>query len=112
MSDIRVPQTPDPGAHVVQVTSNGHGGHHAQGDGQPRERHEAAPGAEELAVALAGSGRSALAAQFTQDAEGNALIRIVDRARGDTVAVVSPEELRELAERTGLPPGLLVRAAS
>jgi hypothetical protein len=113
MSDIRVPGLPDPAVHVTQVTTNGQGGRHAPHDDQPREhREETRRGSEELAVALSDSGRSALSAEFTQDAEGNALIRIVDRERGDTVAVITPEELHDLAERTGLPPGLLVQAAS
>ncbi len=113
MSDIRVPGPPDPTVHVAQIRTHGDGGgHHAQGDAQPHERREEPRGAEELSVALAGSGRSALAAQFVQDAEGNALIRIVDRERGDVVAVITPEELRALAEQTGLPPGLLVQASS
>lgn len=113
MSDLRVPPTADPAAHVAQVATDGHGGRQAPGDGQPRERHEPSqPGAEELAVALSDTGRPALAAQFTQDADGRALIRIVDRSRGETVAVVTPEELRDLADRTGLPPGLLVHTES
>jgi hypothetical protein len=113
MSDIRVPGLPDPAAHVAQITTNGQGGHHAQSDAEPHDhRGGDRRGAEELAVALADSGRSALAAEFFQDADGHALIKIVDRERGDTVAVITPEELRDLAERTGLPPGLLVQAIS
>jgi hypothetical protein len=77
----------------------------ADGDAHP-------PGAEELAVALAGDGRAELAAQLDQDENGVPVIRIVDRERGETVAVLTPEELRDLAEQTGLPPGMLLRARS
>ena len=44
--------------------------------------------------------------------DGTALVRIVDTARDETVAVVTPEELRDLAQRTGLPAGLLPQRAS
>ena len=40
------------------------------------------------------------------------MIRIVDRESGESVAVVTPEELRELAEQTGLPTGMLLQAQS
>ena len=36
----------------------------------------------------------------------------VDRDRGETVALLTPEELRDLAEQTGLPAGLLVHISS
>jgi len=91
---------------------------HEDGGRRRREEHEDAPprrqrsGAEELAVALVDGARADLEARFEQDAEGHARIGIVDRERGETVAVLTPEELRELAERTGLPPGLLVQASS
>ena len=83
-----------------------------QGGGQER------PGAEELALALDGSlagsfdGRSRLSARFEQDADGQPLVRILDAERGETVALLTPEELRALAEQTGLPPGMLVRLSS
>jgi hypothetical protein len=111
MSDMRVPRPIDASTHVTTVTANGQGGRHAQGEQHSRPRHEQR-GAEELAVALSENGRAALGAQLIQDADGNALIRIIDRERGETIAVVSPEALRELAERTGLPKGLLVEMTS
>ncbi|MQA00605.1 MAG: hypothetical protein GEU80_14955 [Dehalococcoidia bacterium] len=82
------------------------------------EQHQDAPprrqrsGAEELSLALIDGARGHLEARFEQDAEGHARIRIVDRERGETVAVLTPEELRALAEQTGLPPGLLVQTSS
>lgn len=74
-----------------------------------RERREG--GREELAIALDEPGR-ALAAHLEQDADGVPMVRITDRLRGDTVAVVTPEELRSMAEQTGLPAGLLFQARS
>jgi hypothetical protein len=46
------------------------------------------------------------------DADGQAIVRVVDRADGQTVAILTPEELRSLAEQTGLPSGLLFQARS
>ncbi|MFA7249297.1 MAG: hypothetical protein WC273_06635 [Dehalococcoidia bacterium] len=74
------------------------------GGGQSR------PGAEELAVAL--DGRQQLSARFEQDADGQPLVRVFDRERGETVALLTPEELRALAEQTGLPPGMLIHVSS
>jgi hypothetical protein len=77
---------------------------------QPSARGRARPGAEELAVAL--DARRQLSAHFEQDAEGQPLVRITDRERGETVALLTPEELRTLAEQTGLPSGMLVYISS
>ena len=93
------------------IASDGRSGNQRRDGQEPRQRRER-PGAEELAVALAEDGRAAMEARYEQDADGNALIRIVDTARGETVAVVTPDELRRLAEQTGLPAGLLVRTSS
>lgn len=106
MADLRIQQSQP--VQAVRVTSDGRGGTPQREQSPPRERQER-HGADELAVALAGDGRAAMEAYFEQDAEGNPLIRIVDTARGETVAVVTPEELRALTEQTGLPPGLLMR---
>ena len=75
-----------------------------------RDGEQPSPGAEELAVAL--DGRRRLAARFEQDADGQPLVRVVDRDRGETVALLTPEELRRLAEQTGLPTGMLVHLSS
>lgn len=80
-----------------------------------RREHEEEPparGAEELAVALDEGRRAHLAARLEQDADGMPLVRIIDRDRGETVAVLTPEELRALAEQTGLPSGLLFQGRS
>ena len=111
MSDIRVPRPIDASNHVPTVTTGGQGGRHAPDEQPPHPRPEPR-GAEELSLALSENGRGALKAQLVHDAEGNALIQIIDRERGETIATVSPETLRELAERTGLPKGLLVEMTS
>jgi hypothetical protein len=108
MADIRIQQPVPVQATPVSGDSRGGGGHRDQSP--PRERPDR-HGAEELAVALAGDGRAAMEAHYEQDPAGNPLIRIVDTARGETVAVVTPEELRALTEHIGLPPGLLLRTS-
>ena len=50
--------------------------------------------------------------QLEQNEQGETVIRIVDSASGETVAVVTPEQLRELSEQTGLPAGMLIEAKS
>ncbi len=112
MSDLRVQQF-DPGAErALAVSRDGGGGNQDGGEPMPRQ-HDAPAGAEELAVALAESDRGdTLVASYEVDADGEPLIRIVDRSRDETVALITPEELKTLAEDTGLPPGLLVRVSS
>lgn len=111
MADLRVTRSDDASRQVAGVTSDGDGQEQRRGQEQPRER-GAAPGAEELAVAFAEDGRAAIEARYEQDADGNPRIRIVDRESGETIAVVTPEELRALAEQTGLPPGLLIHTST
>ncbi len=85
-----------------------------EGERQPQHQQsgggKSRPGAEELAVAM--DGRQQLAARFEQEADGQPLVRIFDRESGETVALLTPEELRVLAEQTGLPPGMLVHVSS
>jgi hypothetical protein len=78
---------------------------------QQREPQDQPGGREELAVALGEPGRM-LRAELEQDADGEILVRVVDRNRGEVVAVLSPAELRALADQTGLPAGLLFQARS
>ncbi len=95
------------GTPAVGADQRRRGGNPQQQPGGGRSR----PGAEELAVAL--DGRGQLSARFELDAEGQPLVRVFDRERGETVALLTPEELRALAERTGgLPPGMLVHLSS
>ena len=108
MADLRIQHTTP--VQAARVSPDGRGGTPHRDQPPPRERQER-HGADELAVALAGGGRTAMEAHLEQDADGNPLIRIVDIARGETVAVVTPEELRALTEQTGLLPGLLLRAS-
>ena len=53
-----------------------------------------------------------MAAHLEQTEDGATIIRVVDQESGETIAVVTPEELRELAEQTGLPTGMLLQAKS
>ncbi len=112
MADLRIP---GPGAGSPPVSNVGADG----GREQPRheqppegERRAPRPGAEELAVALAAGDGLAMEAHYEQDAGGNPLIRITDRERGETVALLTPEELAALTEQTGLPPGLLLHRST
>ena len=82
------------------------------GDSREQRKSQDQPGGrEELAVALGEPGRM-LRAELEQDADGELLVRVVDRNRGEVVAVLSPDELRALADQTGLPSGLLFQARS
>lgn len=111
MADIRVTRGDDAARQVSGVSSDGDGQAQRRGQEQPQER-RAAPGAEELAVAFSEDGSTAIEARYEQDADGNPRIRIIDRERGETIAIVTPEELRALAEQTGLPPGLLLHTST
>lgn len=111
MSDLRTDRLSALQAHVVRVLPDGQG--RQRHDAHDERRHEpGSTGAEELAVALSDGGAGSLIARYEVDAEGVVRIRIIDASRGQTVAVVTPEELRALAERTGLPPGLLIRTST
>jgi hypothetical protein len=86
------------------------------GGDAPRDRREdearPTPGVEELAVALHEEGRAHLVARLMTDESGETRVRIVDTERDETVAVLTPDELRTLAAQTGLPAGLLLQARS
>ena len=112
MADIRVNRTADASRQVGNVTSEGDGG--ARPRDEPRGGHERRrrTGAEELAVALSTDGGAAMEAHYEQGPDGEVHIRIVDRERHETVALLTPEELRELAISTGLPPGMLVQMST
>jgi len=111
MADLRIQQSVPASAAPIAGDGRSGGGHREQ---SPSREHAARRGVEELAVALAGDGRAVMEAQYEQDADGNPLIRIVDVVKGETVGLVTPEELRSLTEHTGLPglpPGLLLRTS-
>ena len=109
MDDLRVTQGVQPlSTQPAGGEARRHGGQQPQRDGR-RPGH---PGAEELSVALHGAGHGSLTARFEQDGEGAPMVRIVERESGETIALLTPEELRDMAEATGLPAGLLVQLAS
>ena len=112
MSDLRVDQ-PSAAAHSVEgVKPDGDAPRREEPGKQRREADDAA-GSEELAIALGAPTRGhTLVARYETDDEGGPLIRILDRERNETLALLTPEELQALTEDTGLPPGLLVRAVS
>ncbi|MSQ36304.1 MAG: hypothetical protein EXR63_04080 [Dehalococcoidia bacterium] len=110
MADLRIQQPAPVARQAAGVGADTPGGGEQHEPRQRRPRPDG--GAPELALALAEGDRGTLEAHYEQDAAGEPRIRIVDAARGETVAVLSPEELRALAEQTGLPPGLLLRATS
>jgi hypothetical protein len=112
MSDLRVSHADSATERTLAVSRDGGAPQHGGGDASSHQDGRRT-GAEELAVALSASDRGAtLTAHFEVGNAGEALIRIIDRARNETVALVTPEELKALAEDTGLPPGLLVQVSS
>lgn len=112
MADLRISK-PGDGAQRVSNVGAESGREPARHEQPPeRERSESRPGSEELAVALTMGDGLAMEAHYEQDADGNPMIRIIDRERGETVALLTPEELRTLTEQTGLPPGLLVHRST
>ena len=110
MADLRVTQPGAAKQRTSPVPGDGASGRENQ-EGRERPDRQRA-GAEELAVALAQSDRGELTARYEQDGDGNGRIHITDSSSGETVAIVTPEELRAMAEATGLPPGLLVEVAT
>lgn len=89
------------------VNADAHGGERrepAPEEQRPRREYSS----PELAVALG----EAVTVVYEQGANGESLIRVLDNERGETLAVVTPEQLLAMTADTGLPPGLLVRLAS
>lgn len=74
----------------------------------PRPRSQRRKPSPELAIALG----AAVTIAYEEGADGTPLIRVIDHERGETVALLTPEELRQLTADTGLPPGALVRLSS
>lgn len=111
MADLQVHSTTPTSRELAAARPDAHGRREERppGDRQDGQR-ERPRGAEELAVALHIDHQSEIEARYETDVDGEPRIRIVDRRRNETVAVLTPEELRTLAESTGLPPGLLLRA--
>ncbi|MFN8638375.1 MAG: hypothetical protein U0360_02710 [Dehalococcoidia bacterium] len=107
MADLAITRSAE-AQRLAAIGAEAHGGERrdSQPEAEHRERRNAP--APELAVALG----AAVTVVYEQGPEGESLIRIVDNARGETIAVVSPEQLRDMTAETGLPPGLLVQVAS
>ena len=112
MADIRVNRTADASRPVGNVASDGDGGGHPRDEPHSEHERRRRTGAEELAVALSTDGGAAMEARYAQDSDGEVHIRIVDVERDETVALLTPEELRELAISTGLPPGMLLQTST
>lgn len=110
MADLRVSQSGAAQPRTSPVPGDGGSGREPQQGRQRPGRQRA--GAEELAVALAEADRGDLSASYEQDEDGNGLIHITDSSSGEIVAIVTPDELRAMAEATGLPLGLLVEVAT
>ncbi|MBM4409980.1 MAG: hypothetical protein FJ037_01395 [Chloroflexi bacterium] len=112
MTDLRI-EHGQPALGPVAITPDQRrrdGGNPRQGR-RDQDGH-AEPGIVELAVALHEEGRKHLVARIVTDDSGEMRVRIVDTERGETVAVLTPDELRVLAAETGLPAGLLLQARS
>lgn len=108
MSELSVARASDT-TPLVAVGADGRRAHHEQPSEEHGERRE--PSASpELALAL--RGHASVSAAYEQGPDGAPLIRIVDRTRNETIALLTPEELQQLAAPTGLPPGLLMRLES
>ncbi len=111
MADIKIERGPasiGPAAVTPdQRRGSGGGGRRDSGDSGAQP-----PGVEELALALREEGRKHLVARLVTDESGETRVRIVDTDRDETVAVLTPDELRILAAQTGLPSGLLLQARS
>lgn len=112
MSDVRVPPTSKSSRLVQSVAPDGRGSNDQRHEERSQREPSRQPGAEELALALAENGQAALSAHFEESESGDHRIRVIDDASGETVAILTPEELRDLAEQTGLPAGLLLQARS
>ena len=112
MADLRIQHLDSASDRTSPVSRDGDSTDHDAGE-HSSHLNERPAGAEELAVALAESNRGdSLVARFEIGTDGEPLIRIVDSVRHETVALITPEELKKLAEDTGLPTGLLVQVSS
>lgn len=113
MADLRIERGPSPfgPSAVAPDQRRGDGGTRRERQGTG-DRDPAPAGVEELAVALHEERRKHLATRLETDDAGETRVRVVDTERGETVAVLTLDELRTLAAQTGLPAGLLLQARS
>lgn len=111
MSDLRIERTPDLSQPVRSVADGQRqGDQHERKDS--RRDSEPRPGSEELAIALTEDGNTSIKATLEEDEAGQPVVRVVNTKSGETLALLTPEELRQLAEETGLPVGMLLQVAS
>ena len=111
---VDIGKIPAPGGasrHVHAVSADGHGQRDGRRDEAPQQD-LSRRGSEELALALSEDGSAAVEARLEQDETGATVIRVVDIESGESIAILTPEELRDLAEQTGLPTGMLLQAES
>lgn len=111
MSDLRIAGTPDPSQPVRSIGDGRRQSDEHERDDSRRDL-EPRPGSEELAIALTEDGNMSIAATLEEDEAGQPVVRVVNTESGETLALLTPEELRQLAEETGLPVGMLLQAAS
>ncbi|MEZ4502235.1 MAG: hypothetical protein R3C39_06395 [Dehalococcoidia bacterium] len=111
MSELRAVSGSERGRAVQPASSDGGGRqrHHDRDPDQPS--HRAPSAAPELALALAAEDAE-VSAVYEEDEAGAPRIRIVDRANGETVALLTPAELQALAATAELPPGLLLQTST
>lgn len=107
MADLAITRSAE-AQRLGAIGPEAHSGERRDSQPEPQHRERRQPPTPELAIALG----AAVTVVYEQGPEGESLIRIVDNVRGETIAVVSPEELRAMTADTGLPPGLLVQVAS
>ncbi|MCC6237052.1 MAG: hypothetical protein IT299_05700 [Dehalococcoidia bacterium] len=103
IANVRKTEAPQ----LVAVAADSHGESRREPQRDPR-RHPARPRSPEVAIALG----EAVSLAYEVGDDGAPVIRVVDNERGETVALLSPEDLRTLTADTGLPPGVLVRLSS
>lgn len=106
MADIAVVRNVE-AQRLGAVSADAHGEPRREPQRDPRRR-PARPRTPELALALG----EAVSLSYETGADGSPLVRDVDNERGETVALLTPEELRNLTADTGLPAGVLVRLSS
>jgi hypothetical protein len=106
MADLAITR-PIESQRLAGVAADGRGADHREPPPE-QKRPRRQPASPELAVALGG----AVSASYEEGPDGQVMIRIIDNERGETVALITPEELRAMTAETGLPPGMLMRVAS
>ena len=94
MADLRIERGPSPlgPSSITPDQRRGDGGGRRERQ-EKGEREPVLSGVEELAVALHEERRKHLAARLETDDAGETRVRVVDTGRGETVAVLTLDEL-------------------